>query len=64
MHGRCGALVARGQGLGWAGSGWVGPGRKSTMRTTTDRNPIANQNPKRGETVARLNTTSYNRNML
>jgi hypothetical protein len=26
------------------------PGRKPTTHMTTDRNPIANQNPKRGET--------------
>jgi hypothetical protein len=35
-----------------------GPSRKSTTRTTTNRNPIANQNPKRGETDARFNTAS------
>jgi hypothetical protein len=46
---------------GRAGSGRVGlghgPGLKPTTHTTTDRNPIVNQNPKRGETDARLNTT-------
>jgi hypothetical protein len=41
-----------------------GPGRKPTTHTTTDRNPIANRNPKRGETDARINTTSDKRNML
>jgi hypothetical protein len=54
--------AARGRaGLGWVGSQAGpdrGPGRKPTTRTTTNRNPIANQNPKRGETEARLNTTS------
>jgi hypothetical protein len=33
-------------------------------RTTTDRNPIVNRNPKRDETNTRLNTTSDKRNML
>jgi hypothetical protein len=65
-----GGLGARGEwgalgraGLGRAGLG-RGPGRKPTTHTTTDRNPIANRNPKRGETNARLNTTSDKRNML
>jgi hypothetical protein len=50
-------------GPGRAGLGH-GPGRKPTTHTTTDRNPFANRNPKRGETDARLNTTSDKRNML
>jgi hypothetical protein len=49
---------------GRAGLGWARPGQKPTTRTTTDRNPIANRNPKRGETDTRLNTTSDKRNML
>jgi hypothetical protein len=36
----------------------------TTTHATTDRNPIANQNPKRGETDTRLNTTSDKRKML
>jgi hypothetical protein len=40
----CGGARGRAK-LGWARSG-RGPGRKPTTRTTTDRNPIANQNPK------------------
>jgi hypothetical protein len=39
-------------------------GRNPTARTTTDQNPIANQNPKRDEANTRLNTTSDKRNML
>jgi hypothetical protein len=62
-----GARGAR-PGLGWAALGWVvlgrGPGHKPTTHATTDRNPIANRNPKRGETDARLNTTSDKRKML
>jgi hypothetical protein len=62
-----GARGAR-PGLGWAALGWAvlgrGPGRKPTTHATTDRNPIANRNPKRGETDARLNTTSDKRKML
>jgi hypothetical protein len=53
-----GAPGARSQGrpgLGWVGLG-RGPGRKPTTPTTTDWNPIANRNPKRGEMDARLNT--------
>jgi hypothetical protein len=64
VHG--GVLGARDQGrpgLGWVGLG-RGPGRKPTTPTTTGRNPIANRNPKRGETDARLNTTSDERNVL
>jgi hypothetical protein len=53
---------------GRVGMRWVGLGhgarRKPTTRTTTDQNPIANQNLKRGEMDARLNTTSDKRNML
>jgi hypothetical protein len=37
---------------GRAGLG-CGPGRKPTTHTTTDRNPIANRNPKRSETDVR-----------
>jgi hypothetical protein len=59
-HGGCGA---RGVGSGRTRLG-RGPGRKPTTHTTTDWNPIANRNPKRGETDARLNTTSDKRNML
>jgi hypothetical protein len=43
---RMGVWGARGARLG------AGPGRKPTTRTTTYRNPIANQSPKRGETDA------------
>jgi hypothetical protein len=59
-HGVCGAPGARGgcAGPGRAGSGRTGrdrgPGRKPTTHRITDRNPIANRNPKRGETNARL----------
>jgi hypothetical protein len=42
-----------GHGQGWAGLGRVGlgrvAGRNPTTHTTTDRNPIANRNPKRDE---------------
>jgi hypothetical protein len=63
MHGGGGARGA------WPGPsrarlGRAGPGRKPTTRTTTDWIPIANRNPKRGETDARLNTTSDKINML
>jgi hypothetical protein len=62
-----GAMGARGTqgraGLGQARLG-RGPGWKPTTHTITDRNPIANRNPKRGETNARLNTTLDKRNML
>jgi hypothetical protein len=55
-------------GPGWARSGRVGlgrgPGPKPTTHTTTNRKPITNRNPKRGETDARLNTTSDKREML
>jgi hypothetical protein len=55
-------------GLGQVGLGRVGlgrvVGRKLTAHPTTDRNPTANRNPKRGETNARLNTTSDKRKML
>jgi hypothetical protein len=51
---------ARCVGSGRAGSGRAGlgrrPGQKPTTHTTTDRKPIANRNPKRGDTDARLNT--------
>jgi hypothetical protein len=48
-----------------AGPGWVASrGQKPMTRTTTNRNPIANRNPKRDETNTRLNTTSDKRNML
>jgi hypothetical protein len=64
-----GARGARGRaGTGRAGSGRAGlgrgSGRKPTTHTTTDRNPIANRNPKQGEMDTRLNTTSDKRNML
>jgi hypothetical protein len=39
-------------------------GQKPTTCTTTDRSPIANQNPKRDEANTRLNMTSDKRNML
>jgi hypothetical protein len=58
--GVCGARGAPGRvGLGWVGLG-RGPVWKPTTHThtTTDRKQNANQNPKRGETDARLNTTS------
>jgi hypothetical protein len=61
-----GEAGARGQGragLGQAGLGRVA-GRNPTARTTRDRNPIANRNPKRDEVNTRLNTTSDKRNML
>jgi hypothetical protein len=60
-------------GARWAGPGWArsgraglgrGPGQKPTTHETTDRNPITNRNPKRNETISRLNTTSDKRNML
>jgi hypothetical protein len=40
--------------------GWARPhrGSKPTMRTTTNRNPIANRNSKQNETNMRLTTTS------
>jgi hypothetical protein len=43
-----------------AGPGRAGPhrGSKPTTRTTTNRNPIANRNPKRDETNMRLTTIS------
>jgi hypothetical protein len=50
-------------GQGWARLGWVA-GRNPTARTTTDRNPIANRNPKRDKANTQLNTTSEKRNML
>jgi hypothetical protein len=61
-RGRMGVWDGRGArgcaGPGRAGSGRTGPGcgpgRKPTTHTTTNRNPIANRNPKRGETDARL----------
>jgi hypothetical protein len=45
---------------GRAELGWDGPhrGLKPTTRTSTNRNPIANRNPKRDETNTRLTTTS------
>jgi hypothetical protein len=50
---------------GAGSAGWfVGLGRKHITYTTTDRNQIANRNPKRGETDARLDTTSDKRKML
>jgi hypothetical protein len=68
-HGGWGARGARGRARpGRAGSGRARlgrrPVRKPTTHTTTDRNPIANRNLKRGETDARLNTTSDKRKML
>jgi hypothetical protein len=51
-------------GPGRAGLGRVRLGLKPTTQATTDRKPNTNQNPKRGETDARLNTTSDKRNML
>jgi hypothetical protein len=65
-------------GVGLLGARWSAPGRaglgrarlgrglarKPTTHMTTDRNLIANRNPKRGETDARLNTTLDKRNML
>jgi hypothetical protein len=50
-------------GPGRAGLGHV-MGRNPMTRTTTDRNPIMNRNPKRGEVNMRLNTTSDKRNMI
>jgi hypothetical protein len=47
---------ARGSAPGRAGLG-RGPGRNPTTHTTTDQSPIANRNPKRDETDARLNIT-------
>jgi hypothetical protein len=62
------ALGARRAGPDRAGSDRAGlgrgPGQKPTTHATTDRTPIANRNPKRGETNTRLNTTSDKRNML
>jgi hypothetical protein len=52
-----------GTGPDWAGLG-RGPGQKPTTHATTDRTPIANQNPKRDEMNTRLNTTSYKKKML
>jgi hypothetical protein len=61
----------RAHGAGAHGPDWVGPGRagshrgpKPTTRTTTNRNPIANRNPKRDETNTRLTTTSDKEKML
>jgi hypothetical protein len=53
---------ARGPGPGQAGLGHVA-GQNPMTCTTTDRNPIVNQNPKRDEANTRLNTTSDKRNM-
>jgi hypothetical protein len=54
VHGGWGTRVARGRvGLGWVGLGRR-PGRKPTTHTTTDQNPTAKRNSKRGETDARL----------
>jgi hypothetical protein len=58
VHGGCGA---HGGMPGQAGSGR--PGSRAGMEahnthTTTDRRPNVNRNPKRGETDARLKTTS------
>jgi hypothetical protein len=61
--GRGGAPGVRRLGLGRAGLGRVA-GRNPTTRTTTDRNPITNQNSKRDEVNTRLNMTSDKRNML
>jgi hypothetical protein len=58
-----GEARARRAGPGRAGLG-CGLGQKPTTSATTDRTPIANQNPKRDETNTRLNTTSDKRNML
>jgi hypothetical protein len=58
MGGARGARPGLGQaGLGRAGLG-RGPGRKPTTYTTTDQNPIANQNPKRGKTDAQKKNVS------
>jgi hypothetical protein len=67
--GGLGARGARGRvGSGRSRSGRAGlvrgPRQKPTTHATTDRNPIVNRNPKRGETNARLNTTSDKRKML
>jgi hypothetical protein len=62
--GEAGAPGAHRAGPDRAGLGWVGLGQKPTTHATTDRNPIANRNPKRNETISRLNTTSDKRNML
>jgi hypothetical protein len=51
--GRQGCVGARRAGLGRARLG-CGTGRKPTTHTTTDRSPIANQNPKQGEIDALL----------
>jgi hypothetical protein len=55
-------------GPSWARPGRVGLGRVAgqnpTTRTTTDRSPITNRNPKQDEANTRLNTTSEKRNML
>jgi ribosomal protein L15 len=50
-HGGMGARGTRGM-PGQARLG-RGPGRKPTTHTTTDQEPIANQNPKRGDADAR-----------
>jgi hypothetical protein len=64
---------ARGGTPGRAGLGQVGlgqvrlgrvAGRKFTAHPTTDRNPTANRNSKRGEMNTRLNTISDKRNMF
>jgi hypothetical protein len=63
-RGRMGGLGRQGHagraGPGRAGSGRARlgrrPGLKPTTHASTDQKPIANQNPKRGETDARLNT--------
>jgi hypothetical protein len=51
----------------WARPGRAGlgriVGRNPMTRTTIDRNPLANQNPKRDKMNTRLNTTSSKRNM-
>jgi hypothetical protein len=49
--GEAGAPRARQTGPDRAGLG-RGLGQKPTTHVTTDRNPIANRNPKRGETDA------------
>jgi hypothetical protein len=54
------AYGAGARGPDWAGPGqaWPHRGSKPTTHTTTNRNPIANRNPKRDETNTRLTTTS------
>jgi hypothetical protein len=50
-----GEVGRQGRGQGRARLGRTS-GQNPTTHTTTDRNPIANQNPKRDETNTRLNT--------